>query len=144
MMMSCAQQRGINMHDESETIFAETEAFANAWNRGDAAAAASFFTEDGIRIGAFGDVQTGRSEIKDAYDRLLHQTMAGAKVMQERGSVRMLTADLAIWEGGIEITPSGSELPLRGHVVQIMKKTGDRWLILEAHPKLYPSPPNAE
>lgn len=142
MVINCTQQGEINMHDESEIIIAETEAFANAWNRGDAEAAASFFIEDGIRNGAFGDIQRGRSEIRAAYDRLLNQTMPGAAVKQEPGTVRMLSQDLAIWQGGIEIIPPGGDPPLRGHVVQIMKKTGDRWLILEAHPKFYPAIPN--
>jgi uncharacterized protein (TIGR02246 family) len=140
----CANEGENVMRDESEIIIDETQAFAEAWNRGDAAAAAAFFTEDGLRVGAFGDIQKGRSEIAAAYDRLLNQTMPGATVTQESGTVRMLTSDLAIWQGGIEITPPGGASPLRGHVVQVMKKSGDRWFILEAHPKLYPSPLNAE
>jgi uncharacterized protein (TIGR02246 family) len=60
------------MHDESESIIAETQKFAQVWNQGDAKLAASFFTEDGVRVGAFGDTQTGRAEIEAAYDRLLH------------------------------------------------------------------------
>ncbi len=43
-----------------------------------------------------------------AYDKLLHQTMPGAKVKQERGNVRMLTSNLAIWQGGIEIFSAGA------------------------------------
>jgi uncharacterized protein (TIGR02246 family) len=121
-------------------IFNETEAFAEAWNKGDAKAAASFYADDGVRVGAFGDVQHGRVEIEAAYDRLLHQTMPGATVKQERGSVRMLSPDLAIWQGGLEIAPPGGT-PLKGHVVQVMKMVGERWLILEAHPKIFPTLP---
>lgn len=132
------------MHDESEIIMAETRAFSEAWNRGDAKAAASFFTKEGVRVGAFGDVQRGYAEIEAAYDRLLHQTMPGAKVEQEPGSVRMLAPDLAIWEAGIEIIPPGEAVPLKGHVLQIMRKVDGRWLILEAHPKLFPPSPTAE
>jgi uncharacterized protein (TIGR02246 family) len=106
---------------EIESIIAETQAFAEAMNAGDAALAASFYTEDGARVGGFGDAQRGREEIETAYIRLLHQTIPGARLKQERGSVRMLTPDLA--------------------VVQVMKKVGGRWLILEAHPKLFPPPP---
>ena len=71
-------------HDE-QTIFSAIEAFGGAWNKGDAHAAASFFTDDGVRVGAFGDVQHGRNEIEGAYERLLHQTMPGAVVKQEGG-----------------------------------------------------------
>jgi uncharacterized protein (TIGR02246 family) len=127
--------------EEQESIIKETQAFEEAWNKGDAKAAASYYTDDGLRVGAFGDVQHGRAEIEAAYDKLLHQTMPGAKVKQERGTVRMLTPELAVWQGGIEIIPAGGAASLKGQVVQVMKKVNGRWLILEAHPKLFPPPP---
>jgi hypothetical protein len=65
--------------------------------------------------------------------------MPGAVVKQERGSVRMLTPELAVWQGGMEIIPAEGGVPLKGYVMQVMKKVGNRWLILEAHPKLFPS-----
>ena len=127
--------------DDEQAIMNESASFAEAWSQGDAKAAASYYTEDGTRVGAFGDIQNGRSEIEAAYDRLLHQTMPGAVVKQERGSVRMLTPELAIWQGGIEIIPAGGGSALKGYVVQVMKKVEGRWLVLEGHPKLFPPPP---
>ena len=127
--------------NDQQAILNETAAFAEAWSRGDAKAAASFYADDGMRVGAFGDVQHGRAEIEAAYDKLLHQTMPGATVKQERGAVRMLTPQLAIWHAGIEIIPAGGGSSLKGHVVQVMKKVEGRWLVLEAHPKLFPRPP---
>lgn len=126
--------------NDEQTIMNETASFAEAWSRADSKAAASFYTEDGMRVGAFGDIQNGRSEIEAAYERLFHQTMPGAVVKQERGSVRMLTSELAIWQGGMEIIPAGSGPALKGYVVQVMKKVEGRWLIFEAHPKLFPPP----
>jgi len=127
--------------NEEQAIIVETEAFAKAWSKGDAKAAASFYTADGVRVGAFGDVQHGQAEIEAAYDKLLHQTMPGAKVKQERGTVRMLSPELAVWQGGIEIVPATGGSALKGHVVQVMKKEKERWLILEGHPKIFPPPP---
>lgn len=124
--------------DDEQTIMNETNSFADAWSKGDAKAAAGFYTEDGRRVGAFGDIQNGRLEIEAAYDRLLHQTMPGAVAKQERGSVRMLTPELAVWQGGLEIIPADGGAALKGFVVQVMKKVKNRWLIIEAHPKLYP------
>lgn len=140
---ACAGKGAHTMSDthEQEAIIAETEAFARAWNLGEARAAAAFFTEDGTRVGAAGDVQHGRAEIEAAYERLLHATMPGAQVNQERGSVRMLTPDLALWQGRIEILPAHGGPAIHGHVVQVMKRSGNRWLILEAHPKLFPLSP---
>lgn len=128
------------MESEEDAIFGEIEAFLEAWNMGDAPAAASFYTEESMRVGAFGDIQHGRSEIEAAYDRLFHQTMTGAKAQQERGSVRMLTPELAIWQGGLKIILAEGP-SLKGHVVQVMKKVDGRWLVIEAHPKLFPPRP---
>jgi uncharacterized protein (TIGR02246 family) len=129
------------MKTDEEAIIAEIQAFSSVWNKADAKAAAAFYTEDGARVGAMGDVQHGRVEIEAAYRKLLTGPFAGATVTQDRGSARMLTGDLAIWQGAIQIQPAGGKPPMKGYVVQVMKKVGDRWLVLEAHPKLFPAPP---
>jgi hypothetical protein len=89
-------------------------------------------------VGAGGEVQRGRAEVEAAYERLLHGPFDGARVTQGRGTVKMLGSDLALWQGGMRITPSAPGAPIEGYVVQIMKKVAGRWLVLEAHPKLYP------
>ena len=128
------------MKDQDQMdIQKENAAFGAAWDKGDAKVAASFFTEDGVRVGAFGDVQHGRAEIEAAYDKLLHQTMPGAKVIMEEQSMRMLSPELALTQGRIEIFPEGSSESMKGYVVQVMKKVNGRWLVLEAHPKLFPA-----
>ena len=127
-------------NDDQQAIFHEVQAFSEVWSRGDAKGAASFFTEDGVRVGAAGDVEHGRAELEAAYERLLHGPFAGATVTQERGTIRMLTPDLALWQGGMTIQPPGGATPIKGYVVQIMRKVAARWLVLEAHPKLFPPP----
>lgn len=142
LIISCNQQSNQNFMNEEDqqSIFNETEKFIEAWNQGDAKAAASFFSEDGVRVGAMGDIEHGREEIANAYDNLMHKTMPGAKAKQEKGTIRMLTPELAVWQGGLEIEKSDGSTPLKGYVVQIMKKVNNRWMILEAHPKLFPPP----
>jgi uncharacterized protein (TIGR02246 family) len=127
------------MISAEDTIFAEIEAFSVAWNKGDAKLAASFFADDGVRVGAMGDRQRGRPELEAAYDRLFRGPFAGARVSQERGIIRMLTPELAVWQGGLEIVPKDGPAMI-GHVVQVMQKVGSRWLVIEAHPKLFPPP----
>jgi uncharacterized protein (TIGR02246 family) len=125
---------------DEESILREIDAFAAAWSRGDASETASFFTPDGVRVGAAGDVQRGRAELESAFEQLLHGRFAGATVTLERGAVRMLTPELALWRGEMTITPGGAAPPIKGHVVQLMKRVDGRWLVLESHPKLYPAP----
>jgi hypothetical protein len=93
-------------------------------------------------VGAFGDIQNGRLELQAAYEKLLHQTMPGAVVTQEPGTLRMLTPELAVWQGGMEIIPPGEGPHLKGYGVQVMKKVGGRRLVLEGHPKLFPPNPS--
>jgi uncharacterized protein (TIGR02246 family)/steroid delta-isomerase-like uncharacterized protein len=123
---------------DERALLDEVEAFQRAWNAGDADQLADFFTEDAVRVGAFGDIQRGREEITAAFRHLLHERMPGATLQQDRGTVRMLSPELALWQGAIRIRlPQGP--PLRGHAVQVMRRVGQRWLVLEAHPKLFPA-----
>lgn len=71
-------------------------------------------------------MQHGRAEIEAAYDKLLHKTMPGAIVKQERGNVQMLSPELDVWQAGIEIIPPGGGSSLKRHVVQVMKKVDGR------------------
>jgi hypothetical protein len=48
---------------------------------------------------------------------------------------------MAVWQGGMQIMPPGGASPIKGYVVQLMKRVNGRWLVLEAHPKLFPPPP---
>lgn len=125
---------------DQDSIFRELDAFSQVWSHGDAAGAASFFTTDGVRVGAAGDIQRGRAELENAYKELLHGRFAGATITQERGTLRMLTPELALWQGGMTITPPGGASPIKGYVVQLMQMVGDRWLVLESHPKIFPAP----
>ena len=90
-----------------------------------------------MRVGALRRREHGLTEIEAAYDGLLHHTMPGATVKMERGSIRMLTPEFAVRQGGIEIFPSNGGSSLKGHAVQVMKKVEGRWLILEG-PKIPP------
>ena len=125
---------------EEDEIYKENDSFMEAWNQGNAQLAASFFTEDAVRVGAMGDIEHGRDEIEKAYDKLMHMTMPDAKGKTEKGTIRMLTNELAVWQGGLEILKPNGSASLKGYVVQVMKKVNNRWLILEAHPKFFPAP----
>src|SRR5687768_6147571 len=102
LVTSCKQAEMKN----EETIYAETEAFRQAWNKGDAKLVTSFFTDDAIRVdgvGALGATQRGKKELEAAYNRLFQQTMTGIQMKYlDRGEVRMLSPDFAVWQGNLE------------------------------------------
>ena len=56
-----------------EAIYAETEAFRQAWNKGDVKLVTSFFTDNAIRVdgvGAYGATQRGKKELEAAEAKL--------------------------------------------------------------------------
>ena len=87
-----------------------------------------------------GDIEHGREEIEKAYDNLLHKGMPGAKATMDKGTIRMLSPELAVWQGRLEIEKPDGSPSMKGYVVQVMKKVQGRWLVLEGHPKLFPQP----
>src|SRR5262245_62415267 len=90
------------------------QAYAAAWSSGEAKAAAAFFTEDAVRVDAAGGVQHGRAEIEAALDELVHRTLSVPKIALTHGIVRMLTPDLALWRGDMDITTADSSPPRKG------------------------------
>ncbi len=129
------------MGTATEEIERTAQEYATAWSAGGSQAAAAFFTEDAVRVDVVGDVQHGRSEIAAALEALVHRTLSAPKISFGVGTVRMLTPEQAIWRGSMDITTTDGSA-LKGNAVLMMKMDSGRWLILEAHPKLYPLPPS--
>ena len=126
------------MDVEAEVLRLERE-FIAAWNRGDPHAAAAVYAGDGTRVGAFGDVSHGRQEIEAAYAKLLQGTMKGATA-EWQPSVRLVSADIAVAQGPLVIHPAGGGSAIRGYSVDIWKRIGGHWQLVEGHPKLFPPP----
>jgi uncharacterized protein (TIGR02246 family) len=126
------------MSDDERAIIELHHVFAAAWSKGDTTAAAATYAEDGVRVGAFGDIQRGRAQIKAAYDKLLGGPFKGASVSLGAQSVRMLSSEHAIWQAPMEIHPAGEAAPVKGYAIDVMRKVAGHWLTLEAHPKLFP------
>src|SRR5688572_2981998 len=74
--------------DEGEVTRLAKE-FITAWNKGDPRALAAFYAEDGVRVGAFGEIARGRTEVEAAYTKLLTGPRKGATATYEP-TVRVL------------------------------------------------------
>ena len=128
------------MSDESAIIDLHQQ-FAAAWSHGDLETLLGMFTEDATRVGVSGDVQHGRGELRAAFTRMFGGAFQGAQVKLERGTVRPLGSQYALWQAPIEIVPSGGKPGIRGYSVDVMQKVGSSWKILETHPMFFPPPP---
>src|SRR5262245_8505505 len=77
-LTSAAPGKASSVRSDQDEVLRLEQEFIAAWNRGDAKAAAAYYAEDGVRVGAFGDVSRGRAEIEAAYAKLLGGPMQGA------------------------------------------------------------------
>jgi uncharacterized protein (TIGR02246 family) len=127
--------------NDETAILEMHDRFTAAWSSAAIDKLLPLFTSDARRVGAAGDVQQTPAELRATFDRMLNGPFKGAKVSVERGTVRLLTPELALWEAPMTIELGGGKPPMRGHVHDVMKKVGGTWLILETHPKLFPPPP---
>ena len=129
--------------------------FGAAWSRGDAHGATSVYAEDGVRVGARGDIQHGRAEIEQAYVALFHGPFEGASVGMgaaagpvpgagaglSAATIRLLGANYAVWQAPFTIVPANGPA-VNGYAIDIMEKRNGRWWVLESHPKLFPPLPS--
>ena len=114
--------------------------FMAHWSAGDAASCARAYAEDGVRVGARGDIQRGRGEIEQAYASLFSGPFRGARVTGTEARIRMLGQEYALYQAGFTITPPQGQ-PIHGYAVDVMRKIQGRWWVQESHPKLFPPPP---
>ena len=119
---------------EKQLIANLENSFHDAWESRDAKEIASFFTDDGVRVGPDGTIQHGNAELEDAFDKML-KMMPDSTIKFESGTIRILSPEYATWQGGVEITLGGDKPPIIGYTLDLLKKVDEHWLIQEAHPK---------
>jgi len=104
-----------------------------AWNRHDAKAFASTFTEDGDCVNIVGWWWKGRADIEkkltDAYVYVFKEsTLTSTNV-----DIRFLTPDVAIahvrWTMKRAKTPSGIPVPQQGIHTDVLQKQSGQWLV---------------
>tara|TARA_R110002073_G_scaffold211163_5_gene371550 strand:- start:1675 stop:2133 length:459 start_codon:yes stop_codon:yes gene_type:complete len=103
--------------------------FENAFNAGDATAAASLYAPDGDRIGSTGVKVSGRAEIEKKYAAMLARRAAdpSSKPLHATMEVRLLRPDVALLDGSWTGQRAGK--PVRGFFTLTATKQQGRWLI---------------
>jgi uncharacterized protein (TIGR02246 family) len=119
-----------------------TEAYAQAWAKGDAKALAGLYTTEALRIGADGKVAVGRAAIQQAFSEALVGPYRGTKITLTVGQTARAAQDVYVSEGTYQIggglTPAG--VPTRGRYLQTIVRLSGRWLIAGDAPVGAPRP----
>jgi uncharacterized protein (TIGR02246 family) len=118
-----------------------TEAYAQAWAKGDAKALAGLHTTEALRIGPDGKVVVGRAAIEQAMAEALTGPYRGTKIGLTPGQTARVSQDVYSSEGTFLVSggmpPAGS--PTRGRYLNTIVRVSGRWLI-GSHATI-PAPP---
>jgi len=111
--------------DEAGAIRQSAEAFAEAFNRGDAKAVAAFWTENGELVDEAGKTHQGRAAIEAEYAEFF-KAHPGAKIRISPGSIRMIDDSTALESGTASL-----ESPLTGAAsyTAVHTKQNGQWLM---------------
>jgi uncharacterized protein (TIGR02246 family) len=108
-----------------------TEAYTQAWNKGDAKAVAALHTTEGLRVGVDGRVAVGRKAIEQAMLETLTGPYRGTRLGLVEGQATRAGQDVYVAEGTFTITGGmpPADHPTRGRYVHTIVRLNGRWLI---------------
>jgi uncharacterized protein (TIGR02246 family) len=108
-----------------------TEAYAQAWAKGDAKAIAGLYSTEAIRVGPEGKVSVGRAAIEQAVSAALAGPYRATKIGLTSGQTTRAAQDAYVSEGNFLIIggmpPAGA--PTRGRYIHTLVRLSGRWLI---------------
>jgi uncharacterized protein (TIGR02246 family) len=128
---------------DKEAIAKNAEAFLEAFHKGDAAAVASFFTEDSEFTGLTGVRLKGRATIEKALQKFFEENK-GQKVQVQSESLHFVTPEVAIEDGlTLALHPDGMP-PSRARYTMVHVKKEGKWYIGSMRNSAYVPPTNYE
>jgi uncharacterized protein (TIGR02246 family) len=137
-----AQPPKINKQ-EGDAIFKNAQAFAEAFQKGDAKVLASFWVTDGDYTDQTGNHVKGRAAIEKAYVGLFAENK-GLKLRINSEALRFLTPDVAVEDGVTEvIAPDGSP-PSRSRYTIVHVKESGRWRLGSVREAAFAPPTNSD
>ena len=105
-----------------------------AWNKADAKMLADLWLTDGDYVSSTGRAAHGRAEVQKAFAEQWATIYKGTKISHTFTNVHFVRRDVAIADGGFEITgmkdAAGKLLPARSGLSTVVAvKKGDRWYV---------------
>jgi uncharacterized protein (TIGR02246 family) len=128
---------------DEEALLKRAEAFAAAFNKGDAAALAAFWATDADYVDQAGHSLKGRKAIEETY-RKLFAANKGAKLLILIESARFVTPDVAIEDGRTEVLPGDGGPPRSAHYTAVHVKQEGKWLLSSVRETVAPPPSHHE
>jgi uncharacterized protein (TIGR02246 family) len=130
-------------NDPLETIRAQSRAFAEAFDAGDAAQVASHWTENGDYTDDADRTITGRAAIESEYAHFFAEH-PGHKLILEIDALKLLSDSAAIEDGRVSLDPPLPGAPGIGKYTAVHVKVDGQWLMSTVRDTRIATPSNYE
>jgi uncharacterized protein (TIGR02246 family) len=129
--IACSSHRVAAQEKAEDAIRDTLQAYATAWNAGDARSISNLYTVDADYTG-FGSVMTrGREEIAQRYESLFSGAFSGSHLAVSMSSLRFLKPDVALVDGSFDLTDirqaDSASQSAKGLFVAILTNDEGRW-----------------
>lgn len=128
---------------DREDFEANSKRLIAAFNKGDAKAMASFWTENGDYMDEGGQRIQGRKAIEEYFQKLF-AAGKGAELRVYKTAFRMVRPDLAIGDGIMEVIPPGGGPSTSARYTSVQVKQSGKWLIESIREAVVTPPTHAE
>jgi uncharacterized protein (TIGR02246 family) len=113
--------------EDERALRSIADAYAHAYNTGDARSLATLFTDDAEMIDEDGEHLRGRLMIEEVF-RSTFKERPGATIQIAPASLRFLGPDVAQEEGQTVVKAAGGQTPATRHYTVLYVKQGNRWM----------------
>jgi len=124
LLVPCAVTHG-QQADATAAIKAAIRSYAEALERGDGKSLANLWTLDGDIVDDEGRVFNGREAVAQVTPASKDAPRPSLRIAQTK--LRLLTADVAIEDGTVEVTPPGATTPLSGWFTATWVRNEGTW-----------------
>jgi uncharacterized protein (TIGR02246 family) len=131
------------MNSPETSIAAFYQEVAAAWSANDGAAFAALFTEDGSLINPFGERADGREALAAMYGEYFGGMLKGTTTSVSLTHVRPIESDWAIADAEQTIYAANGDVLMALHVVNLLRRDGSGWRLVDSRPYAFPPPPAA-
>jgi uncharacterized protein (TIGR02246 family) len=128
---------------DEQAIAANAKNLISAFNKGDAKAMASFWTENGDYMDEGGRRVQGRAAIEAYFQKMFHAGK-GAELRVHKTAFRFVRPDLAIGDGVMEVIPPGGGPSTSARYTTVQVKQDGQWYIESVREALVTPPTQAE
>ena len=124
---------GVGARQNEPDIKQLTEQYQTAWNKGDAKALASLYSQNALRMQPTGAPLVGRAAIEQSFVQNFAGPWKGSKLALTVGRVQQINADVRLQEGTYEVT-GGTGGPTRGRYLNTIVRESGAWKLAAVVP----------